>query len=152
MEHITDKVAQGYQVTKNVNRCVFTGDTIFVGGCGRFFEGEPHEMAAAMTVARDVLPADTKMFCGHEYTVANLNFCAIADPTNEKVLAKRSEAIASREASVWTVPTKLSDEREFNVFMRCFDADMQTLTGTSNPTDCIGFLRQWKNSGNKPQL
>lgn len=133
-----------------MNICVFTGDTIFSGGCGRFFEGEPHEMVAAMTVARDIIPGDAKMFCGHEYTVANLNFCALVDPENERVLAKKAEAIAMREAGIWTVPTRLRDEKVFNVFMRCFDADMQALTGTSNPIDCMRFLREWKNSGNKP--
>lgn len=107
-------------------------------------------MVAAMAVARDVMPDDTKMFCGHEYTLQNLNFCALVDPENEKVLAKQAEAIALRERNIWTVPTKLSDEKTFNVFMRCFDADMQALTGTSNPIDCIGFLRTWKNTGNRP--
>ena len=91
-EHVTEKLAEGYQVSTSVNRCVFTGDTIFAGGCGRFFEGEPHEMVHAMSIARDVLPPDTKMFCGHEYTVDNLTFCATADPENPAIQAKKQEA------------------------------------------------------------
>mgnify|MGYP001807241274 CR=1 FL=1 len=63
----------GYQDVQNVNRCLFTGDTIFIGGCGRFFEGTADQMLLAMDRASE-LPEDTKIFCGHEYTVKNLEF------------------------------------------------------------------------------
>ena len=52
-EHNVSVLAQGYQKTSNINRCVFTGDTVFTGGCGFFFEGKPKDMVAAMAVARD---------------------------------------------------------------------------------------------------
>lgn len=71
---------------------VFTGDTIFSGGCGRFFEGEPHEMVAAMDLANTRMPRDTKMFPGHEYTIANLKFCAVVDGDNPSVTSKLDEA------------------------------------------------------------
>ena len=64
IEHVN-----GYQVTRGVDRFVFTGDTIFVGGCGRFFEGDAQGMVHAMQVAREKMHPDTKMFPGHEYTV-----------------------------------------------------------------------------------
>lgn len=57
-----------YQVRININRCVFTGDTVFIGGCGRFFEGNAEQMLNAMDVASQMSP-DTKVFCGHEYTI-----------------------------------------------------------------------------------
>lgn len=81
-EHEIDSDPSGYQVTKMVKTGFFTGDTIFVGGCGRFFEGEPAEMVEAMRLARDKIPQGACMFVGHEYTVANLNFCLQVDPTN----------------------------------------------------------------------
>jgi len=56
-----------YQVTRNVKQALFTGDTIFIGGCGRFFEGEPHEMVYAMEQARKF--PDGLVFCGHEYSI-----------------------------------------------------------------------------------
>ena len=59
---------------KNANRLLFTGDTIFVGGCGRFFEGDAKGMLNAMDIASE-LPKDTKLFVGHEYTLKNLEFC-----------------------------------------------------------------------------
>ena len=147
MEHEVQTFSKGYQRTVNVNRCVFTGDTIFTGGCGRFFEGKPEEMVAAMQLARDVLPANTKMFCGHEYSIANLTFCLTADPQNQVVANWLETFQMKRNNSEWTQPTKLSEEKTFNVFMRCFDADMQNQTGTTDPVACMGFLRQWKNSG-----
>ena len=55
-------------MTRSVNKAVFTGDTIFTGGCGRFFEGNAEDMVAAMAIARNDLPSDTKMYNGHEYT------------------------------------------------------------------------------------
>ena len=73
-----------YQHVKNVNRCVFTGDTLFLGGCGRFFEGTADQMLRALDRVAE-LPADTKIFCGHEYTVKNLEFGMIAEPSNEHI-------------------------------------------------------------------
>jgi hydroxyacylglutathione hydrolase len=57
---------------------VFTGDTVFIGGCGKFFEGSPDEMLKAMDLM-NTLPLDTKIFCGHEYTRSNLKFCMKAE-------------------------------------------------------------------------
>lgn len=68
-----------------MNRLVFTGDTIFTGGTGRFFEGGPQDMAAAMAVARDQLPGNTKMYNGHEYTVQNMKFANLVDPQNQAI-------------------------------------------------------------------
>lgn len=82
---------QGYHITTGVDKCVFTGDTIFVGGCGRFFEGSAAEMAHAMAVMRERLPQDTKIFCGHEYSIQNLNFCVQADPKNPAVAEKAAQ-------------------------------------------------------------
>ena len=72
----------GYQVVRNIDRCVFTGDTIFVGSIGMFFEGVASEMVNACSVMREKMPHDTKMFCGHEYSVGNLEFCKKIDPSS----------------------------------------------------------------------
>ena len=62
-----------YQIVRGLNRCLFTGDTIFIAGCGKFFEGDATGMLAAIDRASE-LPDDTKVFCGHEYTMKNLEF------------------------------------------------------------------------------
>src|ERR1700721_2364555 len=64
---------------------LFCGDTLFSAGCGRMFEGTPTQMNASLTKLRD-LPPDTRMFCGHEYTAANLRFALTVDPANDAAL------------------------------------------------------------------
>lgn len=65
---------------------MFTGDTIFVGGCGRFFEGQPNEMVFAMQTAMKY--PDALMFCGHEYSIQNLEFCAKVNPSSAIIQQK----------------------------------------------------------------
>ena len=81
------------------------------------------------------------MFGGHEYTVANMKFCATVDGTNQDVLAMQEKANKQRAEGFWTCPTLLSEEKKFNVFMRSFDEDIQKICGTKNPTTTMGFLR-----------
>ena len=86
VEHKVEMKNQ-YMIVSNVNKCVFTGDTIFVGGCGRFFEGTPEQMLAAMDVAR-ARPDDTLVFPGHEYTMANMKFCDKAEGSSNKKISE----------------------------------------------------------------
>jgi hydroxyacylglutathione hydrolase len=81
-QHEVSKEHEGrFQNVKNINRCIFTGDTIFLGGCGRFFEGTADQMLTAFDRFGE-LPDDTKVFCGHEYTVKNLEFGMLAESGN----------------------------------------------------------------------
>lgn len=74
-----------YKIIKNINRCIFTGDTVFLGGCGHFMEGTPDQMQRNMDMMRS-LPDDTKMFGGHEYTQANFQWCySVEKEFNPKV-------------------------------------------------------------------
>ena len=61
-------------LTSQLKHVIFTGDTVFIGGCGRFFEGEPFEMYNAFKLLNS-LPDDVRVFCGHEYSIQNLEFC-----------------------------------------------------------------------------
>ena len=99
----------------------FTGDTLFVGGCGRFFEGTGEQMLQAMRKLA-ALPPDTLVFCGHEYTVKNLEFAATVDADNQAVQRKLAEARTRRAASQPTVPSTIGGEQQWNVFMRASDA------------------------------
>ena len=122
--HFNNERVAGYQVVRNVDKCVFTGDTIFIGSIGVFFEGEAKEMVHACSVMREKMPHDTKMFCGHEYSVSNLEFCLKMDPKNVVIQAKLAELKALREACWFTVPATIREELQHNVFMRCLDDDM----------------------------
>jgi hydroxyacylglutathione hydrolase len=99
------------------DRCVFTGDTMFIAGCGRLFEGTPAQMHASLsTLAR--LGDDTRVFCGHEYTVQNLRFARHVEPQNSDVERAAERAAVLRAAGKPTVPSIMGDEKRTNPFLR----------------------------------
>lgn len=104
---------------------VFTGDTLFAGGCGRFFEGSPEQMLASLRRLSS-LPAQTLVYCGHEYTVANLQFGKHAEPSNDAI-ARRLQACEQLQLSgAPTVPSTLEVELLTNVFLRTIEATVST--------------------------
>lgn len=102
-----------------VNDAVFTGDTLFVAGCGRLFEGTPAQMNESLAGKLGKLPPETRVYCGHEYTVSNLRFAAFAEPDNQAVVDKLEWAQAVREKGEATVPSTIASELETNPFLRC---------------------------------
>jgi len=129
---------------------LFTGDTVFAGGCGRFFEGGPADMLAALSRVGS-LPPDTRVYCGHEYTVANLQFCATVEPDNAKTAARLAAAIAARAAGCPTVPSTIGEELETNVFMRTSVPAVVRFTHAGaaappNPVEVMARLREAKNA------
>lgn len=93
---------------------VFTGDTLFTGGCGRFFEGDSTQMHAALTYL-GTLPNSTLVYSGHEYTAGNLAFIKSVDPDN-KALKRLQELVDSYKITQGY--GTIGDEKEWNVFMR----------------------------------
>lgn len=93
---------------------VFTGDTLFVGGCGRFFEGDGKQMHAALTYL-GTLPDSTLVYSGHEYTEGNLSFAKSVDPDNG-ALARLQELVNSHKITQGY--GTIGDEKEWNLFMR----------------------------------
>jgi hydroxyacylglutathione hydrolase len=101
---------------------VFVGDTLFAMGCGRLFEGTAVEMHANLQRLA-ALPAETKVYCGHEYTLANARFAVTVEPDNT-ALAERMSAVAeARERGEVTLPTTIGEERATNPFMRANSID-----------------------------
>jgi hydroxyacylglutathione hydrolase len=94
---------------------VFTGDTLFIGGCGVFFEGIGAEMHAAFELMRSTLPDDTVTYVGHEYTAGNLRFARSIDPENAG-LARLAAIVDAHPVTVGC--TTIGDEKEWNVFWR----------------------------------
>ena len=98
---------------------VFTGDTLFYGGCGRLFEGTPEMMFRSLTDRLcDSLPEQTEVWCGHEYTVQSLRFAAAAEPDNRAVAERLAWAEVERAAGRPTVPSTVAIERAVNPFVR----------------------------------
>jgi hydroxyacylglutathione hydrolase len=111
---------------------VFSGDTLFAGGCGRLFEGNPQMMFEAMAKL-GALPNETRVFCGHEYTESNLVFAAHVEPDNAAVASALENArkVRANAAADWhdatpaemTVPSTIADEHATNPFMRAGSVD-----------------------------
>ena len=95
----------------------FTGDTLFAMGCGRLFEGDARQMYEAMQRLA-ALPPETRVYCGHEYTVANGRFALTVEPDNAALVARMAEVEALRERGEPTLPTTIALERATNPFMR----------------------------------
>lgn len=127
-------------------QAVFTGDTLFIAGCGRFFEGTPQEMYDALYNKLGSLPNDTKVFCGHEYTIPNLRFAEIVDPSNRAVAAKMEWAQAMRKENKPTVPSTIGEEKEINPFMRIHTKPLQWRADTEDPIKTMGYIRSEKDN------
>ena len=105
-------------------KAVFTGDTLFVAGCGRLFEGTAADMHNNM-VKLMALPDDTRVFCGHEYTVKNLQFALTLEPSNTKVQEKLRWAQDMRAKQLPTIPSTVAEEKQLNPFVRVQNAELQ---------------------------
>ena len=102
-------------------KLIFVGDTLFAMGCGRLFEGTADQMFANMARFA-ALPDDVRVYCGHEYTLANARFAAHVDPGNAAVAERLEKVAAMRDAGQVTLPTTIGEERATNPFMRAADA------------------------------
>ncbi len=98
---------------------LFIGDTLFLGGCGRLFEGTAEQLFHSLYEKIIPLPEDIHIYPGHEYTVRTRSFCHSIDSENKHLQDKLLEAKALREKGVFTVPGSLKTEKMTNVFLRC---------------------------------
>lgn len=123
-------------------KVVFTGDTLFHGGCGRFFEGSAEEMDTALNKTLGSLPDDTKVYPGHEYTKANAKFGESV--SKSKGVAELVKVARENEQTTgrWTI----ADEKKHNVFMMLGDAEIQKATGQTEPVKVMEKLREMKNN------
>ena len=96
---------------------VFTGDTLFSLGCGRIFEGTYSQMYNSLKKLK-MLPENTKIFCGHEYTKQNSKFCIMYDKNNQNLKNKINEIEKKLEKGLPTIPSTIKDELECNIFLR----------------------------------
>nr|XP_002130731.1 hydroxyacylglutathione hydrolase, mitochondrial-like [Ciona intestinalis] len=130
---------------KNPNTpAVFTGDTLFVSGCGRFFEGTAEQMYSSLVKKLSILPPATQVYCGHEYTVSSLKFAQFVQPNNQHVLEKLNWSIKQRENNQPTIPSTIAEEMLYNPFMRVENEELQKRCKTSTPVETMKFLRNEK--------
>lgn len=128
---------------------VFTGDTLFGGGCGRLFEGTGAEMHDSLTRLTE-LPAATRIFCGHEYTASNLKFAAAVEPDNAEISARAKRVAELRAAGETTMGFTVEEELATNIFVRTGEATVQASaereesTADKTQAEIFAALRRWK--------
>lgn len=123
---------------------LFTGDTLFVGGCGRLNEGSPEKMHYALNEVIAQMDGNTNVYVGHEYTVKNLEFALTVEPNNQAVLNKLNWAKSQRSKGLPTVPSTINSELETNPFMRVSQPGVMAYSGVKDPVDVLRIVRQRK--------
>ena len=133
------------------NDWVFTGDTLFTAGCGRLFEGTAVQLYNSLQRI-NALADSTLVYCGHEYTVNNLQFAAQIEPGNTAIQQRLEEARAQRAKDRATIPAPLAIEKQTNPFLRCEEPDViaaaESYAGQSltEPSAVFAALRRWKDN------
>jgi hydroxyacylglutathione hydrolase len=121
-------------------RVVFTGDTLFSLGCGRVFEGTYKQMFQSLNKLKN-LPGETKVYCGHEYTFKNLEFCLKFNPNNDFLKKKKDDIKLSLKNKKPTIPSTIADEIKANIFFRVNDPDVKKAINLENSPDIEIFTK-----------
>jgi hydroxyacylglutathione hydrolase len=121
-------------------KVVFSGDTLFSLGCGRVFEGTYKQMFQSLNKLKN-LPGDTKIYCGHEYTFKNLEFCLKYNPNNDFLIKKKNDIELSLKNKKPTIPSTIADEIKANIFFRVNDPDVKKAINLENSTDIEIFAK-----------
>ncbi|XP_037767673.1 hydroxyacylglutathione hydrolase, mitochondrial isoform X1 [Chelonia mydas] len=143
-----------YYVTKPNSSeppAVFTGDTLFVAGCGKFFEGTPEEMYKALIEILGRLDPETRVYCGHEYTINNLKFARHVEPNNAAIQQKLAWAKAKYDSGEPTIPSTIAEEFTYNPFMRVREKTVQQHAGETDPIRTMGAIRKEKDNFRVPK-
>lgn len=130
---------------------LFCGDTLFSAGCGRLFEGDAKQMLGSLNKLSQ-LPDETKIYCGHEYTLNNLQFAQVIEPNNYEIKENLKRIRELRQKNLPSLPSLLSTERLINPFLRCDRAEVMSRVEKHRgkkidlPAEVFAYLRQWKNN------
>src|SRR5215216_673519 len=131
----------------DTEQLAFVGDTLFSIGCGRILEGNAEMMWQSLLKLRN-LPNETQIYCGHEYTAANVRFARTIEPDNAALTARADEVAALRAAGKPTLPTTMAVEKAANPFLRADDASLAARMGLSGsaPAQVFAKIRAAKDS------
>ncbi|MFW1677833.1 hydroxyacylglutathione hydrolase [Pontibacter sp. JAM-7] len=129
---------------------LFCGDTLFLAGCGRLFEGTPEQMLTAMNYFQH-LPEQTEVYCTHEYSMANLKFATAVEPNNNAIHTITEHCDELRQQDQPTLPSHVITEQQINPFMRTAETDVikaaEQFTGQTglSQVEVFAAIREWKN-------
>ena len=121
-------------------KVVFTGDTLFSLGCGRVFEGTYEQMFQSLNKLKN-LPDDTKIYCGHEYTYKNLEFCLKFNPNNSFLKKKKNTVELTLKNKKPTIPSTIEEETQTNIFFKLNDPDVKKAINLENSSDIEIFTK-----------
>ena len=121
-------------------KTIFTGDTLFSLGCGRVFEGTHKDMFNSLNKLKN-LPLETKIFCGHEYTKSNLDFCLKLDSNNPSLKEKTISVNSKVKNRKPTIPTTIEEEIKTNIFFRCDDVGLKQALNLRDSSDDEVFTK-----------
>ncbi|MBB5210676.1 hydroxyacylglutathione hydrolase [Microbulbifer hydrolyticus] len=130
---------------------LFCGDTLFAAGCGRLFEGTPEQMHHSLSRLA-ALPPSTRVYCAHEYTLANLAFAQAVEPGNHDIEDRIASARSARAKNQPTLPSTISSELKTNPFLRTQSPEVRARVAShggspdGTPVEIFASLRQWKDN------
>ena len=126
--------------------CLFCGDTLFSAGCGRLFEGTPEQMYQSLQRIAS-LPAQTLVYCAHEYTQHNLDFATTVDPDNRELLSRKQQVAELRSLNKPSLPSTIATELASNPFLRCSAPAIQANSGSqeTSPIEVFAAIREMRN-------
>ncbi|HLI12250.1 MAG TPA: hydroxyacylglutathione hydrolase [Alphaproteobacteria bacterium] len=127
------------------SRALFCGDTLFAMGCGRLFEGTPQQMWTSLGRLR-MLPPETRVYCGHEYTQANARFALTVEPANDALRRRAAAVDAARSRGQPTIPSTIGEERATNPFLRADERSLAENLGLAgaDPVAVFAEVRRRK--------
>jgi hydroxyacylglutathione hydrolase len=125
-------------ITFVIDGNAFTGDTMFLMGCGRLFEGDPQMMWTSLSKLM-TLPDETRIYCGHEYTESNGRFALTLEPSNQALQARFAEVKATRAKGRPTVPATMGFEKQTNPFLRPDNAEIRKSLGMEKAGTVAAF-------------
>lgn len=148
--HTLDHIAYFSDANNPLSKpLLFSGDTLFAGGCGRVFEGSFSQMRESLSKLKQ-LPSETRIYCAHEYTQANLCFAEAVEPNNAALQTRIADVNHRRSSHQTTVPSHLADELSTNPFLRynidsvIAVAEQRLGRQPANDDEVFGSIREWK--------
>ena len=146
--HTLDHI--GFYSFNNGNPILFCGDTLFAAGCGRVFEGTYEQMFEALKKISK-LPMNTKVYCGHEYTLSNIKFALEVDPKNLKIQDEYRHVQELMKSDIPSLPTTIEKELDINPFLRCDNLDIkkniiEKFNVGDSEFEIFKAIRKWKDN------
>ncbi|CAD5222206.1 unnamed protein product [Bursaphelenchus xylophilus] len=144
--HTTSHICYYAKDKRTQKKALFTGDTVFLAGCGKFFECPASVMYGTLNKLQNTVDDDTEVYCGHEYSTTNLKFAKEVEPGNARITEKIETVKSSLNAGKYSVPSLWGDEKLYNPFLRVDQQSVKEYCQAEDPIEVLDKLRAKKNN------